>query len=155
MWQPRHAVRSNAAAANQPEMTRAAPRRARFGRVLVSLWLASLGAACVPRPPALVSPERTPAGVVFRYSDPAAAVVQVAGSWETNLQLRGRDWTSDRRVGLMERDPDGVWELEVPLGPGRYEYLFLVDGRFWHLDAANPQRAADGQGGFVSLLVVP
>ena len=115
----------------------------------------AIGAGCATPPRALRSPELMATQVVFRYRDPAAAVVQVAGSWETNLQLRGRDWAGDQRVGLMMRDADGVWELRVPLGPGRYEYLFLVDGRFWHLDPANPERSADGQGGFVSLLVVP
>lgn len=72
-----------------------------------------------------------------------------------NFFLRGVEWTRNTRVGRMERAEDGVWELRVPLGPGRYEYLFLVDGRFWELDPANPERAPDGSGGFVSLFVVP
>ena len=112
--------------------------------------------ACTPPPGAVRSPERGPQGVVFRYRAPSARVVQVAGSWDTNSFLRGRDWTSGTRVGVMQDlDHDGVWELLVPLGPGRYDYLFLVDGRFWELDPANPERAPDGQGGSVSLLVLP
>ena len=112
-------------------------------------------AACAPAPPSFLSPELTAGGVVFRYRDPVARVVQLAGSWETNLRLRGLEWTSNTRVGGMQRLDDGTWELRLDLGPGRYEYLFLVDGRFWELDRANPQRLADGTGGFVSLLVVP
>jgi len=116
---------------------------------------AALLAGCVPRPVMPRSPEITSGEVVFRYRDPVAQVVQVAGSWETNFDLRGREWTSSTRVGVMLRDDDGMWELRAALGPGRYEYLFLVDGRFWELDPSNPQRTGDGQGGFVSLLVVP
>ena len=111
--------------------------------------------SCAPPPALAPSPELTPEDVVFRYRDPAANLVQLSGSWQVNFQLRGLEWTRDTRVGLMQRGDDGLWELHVPLGPGRYEYLFLVDGRFWELDPANPQRVPDGLGGFVSLCVVP
>ena len=116
---------------------------------------AALLAACTP-PERLRSPERGPEGVRFRCRAPAAGVVQIAGSWADNFRLRGRDWTRDTRVGLMQdADRDGVWEIVVPLEPGRYEYQFLIDGRFWENDPANPERAPDGQGGTVSLLLVP
>jgi hypothetical protein len=110
---------------------------------------------CGPAPGRLHSPEIDAGQVTFRFRDTAAQVVQVAGSWETNFRLRGRDWSSDTRVGIMQRGDDGTWELKLSLGPGRYEYLFLVDGRFWELDPANPQRGTDAQGASVSLLVVP
>ena len=78
------------------------------------------------------------------------------GSWDTNFALRGRDWSRFTRVGRMQDDDrDGVWECTVELGPGRYEYSFLVDSRFWEVDPNNPERAPDGRGGLVSLLVVP
>jgi hypothetical protein len=132
----------------------------RFARrlPLSPLVLAALTAAtgCTPSGGTLRSPELTPEGVLFRYRAPGARVVQVAGSWDTNSFLRGREWTSDTRVGLLEDpDHDGTWELRVPLGPGRYEYLFLIDGRLWAADSANPQRVADGAGGQRSVLVVP
>jgi len=122
-----------------------------LGLVLALCW----NSACLPRPSSPRSPEIAAGTVTFRYRDPSAQVVQVAGSWATNLALRGRDWTSGTRVGLMERDEEGLWTLQLDLGPGRYEYLFLVDGRIWMLDPSNPQRVADDQGSFVSLLVVP
>lgn len=141
-------------------MDRTALQRARSGtRWALSVAILAVGTGVVlgcgtaARRPA--SPEVTDAGVTFRYHDPVAQVVQVSGSWASNFYLRGRDWTSDTRVGRMQRDADGTWELRVPLSPGRYEYVFLVDGRFWHLDPSNPQRQSDGAGGWVSLLVVP
>jgi hypothetical protein len=30
---------------------------------------------------------------------------------------------------MEDPEGDGTWELRLALGPGRYTYLFLVDGR--------------------------
>jgi 1,4-alpha-glucan branching enzyme len=46
------------------------------------------------------------------------------------------DWQS---CHVMRRRDDGVWQCEVELQPGQYEYRFLVDGERWIND---PQ--ADG-----------
>jgi hypothetical protein len=130
--------------------------RGRRGSLLWAGLVLLAGAGCPPPPVLPRSPEIGPAGVVFRYRAPAAQVVQVAGSWADNFALRGLEWTRDTRVGrLQDDDGDGLWEIVVPLGPGRYEYQFLVDGRFWENDPANPQRAPGAQGGQVSLLIVP
>ena len=123
-------------------------------RLGVALVL-SVAGGCAP-PPAVRSPELGAAGVLFRYRAPSARLVQVSGTWDSNFELRGRDWTRDTRVGMMQdSDHNGVWELLVPLGPGRYEYQFLIDGRLWDNDPANPERVPDGAGGFRSLVVVP
>jgi 1,4-alpha-glucan branching enzyme len=121
----------------------------------LALGLPAVTGGC--QPPALArSPEIAPEGVVFRYRAPAARIVQLAGSWDGNSNLAGQEWTRDTRVARMEdADHDGTWELQVPLGPGRYEYVFVVDGRFTEADPANPQRIPDGSGGSRSLLVVP
>jgi len=133
-----------------------APQRARgrvIGMAFAAAWLGV--AACQPPAPAL-SPEIGSDAVVFRYRAPAARVVQLAGSWDGNSDLLGSEWTRDTRVARMEDpDHDGTWELRVSLGPGRYEYVFVVDGRFTEADPANPQRVPDGTGGSRSLLVVP
>jgi hypothetical protein len=121
------------------------------------VWLLLLALACSPPAGMPQSPESVDEGVVFRLRAPGAVLVQLSGSWMSNSWSRGLDWSGGTRVGVMQRSPEdaAIWELTVPLGTGRYEYLFLVDGRFWELDPANPQRTADGQDGWVSLLVVP
>jgi hypothetical protein len=125
---------------------------AAFGAGLLLLGLAG----CPAPPPTTRSPELQEGAVVLRFRAPAAQVVQVAGSWADNFRLRGREWTRDTRVGRMtDDDRDGVWETTLQLGPGRYEYQFLIDGRFWENDPSNPERAAEAGGGQVSLLVVP
>lgn len=120
------------------------------------LTLVVLVASCGQPPTQVRSPEVVEDMVVFRLRAASARTVQLAGSWMTNSRLRGLDWSAGTRVGLMQPSPDDatVWELQVPLTTGRYEYLFLVNGRFWELDPANPQRTDDGVGGQVSLLVV-
>lgn len=117
------------------------------------MWLLVI-AGCTPPQGFPRSPEIAAGNVTFRYRAPGARVVQVSGSWETNFYLQGRDWTRDTRVGLMQAS-GGVWELAVPLGPGRYEYVFLVDGQMWEVDPANPQRDQDLEGRPVSIVVVP
>jgi len=125
-------------------------------RVRAAILLVGVFTACAPAARGPRSPEFGSQGVVFRLRAPAARLVQVSGSWDVNFALRGRDWTRFTRVGRMQDDDrDGVWECTVTLGPGRYEYSFWVDGRFWEVDPQNPERAPDGRGGVVSLLVVP
>ena len=36
----------------------------------------------------------------------------------------------------MKRDDHGVWKKDVIVLPGKYEYKFLVDGR-WRIDPSN------------------
>jgi len=126
----------------------------RAGFACAAAGLVILG--CTPPARGPLSPERRDGATVFRLRAPAARLVQVSGTWDTNFHLRGRDATRFTRVGqLQDDDRDGTWELAVPLAPGRYEYLFLVDGQFWEIDPQNPDRVPDGQGAFVSLVIVP
>jgi enterochelin esterase-like enzyme len=68
-----------------------------------------------PRPPPLVSPELTPAGVVFRFNAPRANEVKVSGQFGPETSLT--------------RDAQGIWTATVPnVKPGVHEYRFLVDG---------------------------
>lgn len=35
---------------------------------------------------------------------------------------------------LSDSDGDGIWSARVNLPPGRYEYAFIIDGRWWGQD---------------------
>ena len=37
-------------------------------------------------------------------------------------------------TGLSDPDGDGIWTTSIPLSPGRYEYAFIIDGRWWGQD---------------------
>jgi hypothetical protein len=98
-------------------------------------------------------PEMTDEGVRFRYYAPGAMRVQLAGSWPENNWARGDGSVGEADIGLMTAK-DGVWEIVVPLGPGRYQYLFWVDENTWRLDPGNPQEVTGGPRGKASLLVI-
>lgn len=88
--------------------------------------------------------EITDEGVVFTYSDSTARQVFLAGDFN--------DWKTDDLA--MERKSDGIFRKLVKLSPGRYEYKFIVDGK-WKNDPDNPNTVSDPYGGKNSVLVVP
>ena len=53
----------------------------------------------------------------------AATTVVVVGDFN--------DWEA---TALSDEDGDGIWTTTIPLSPGRYEYGFLIDGRWWGED---------------------
>lgn len=74
--------------------------------------------------------------VTFRYHDPAAQQVFLAGDFN--------GWTPTRDE--MTRSADGDFTRDVSLPPrARVEYKFIVDGR-WVLDPANPRTCTGGFG---------
>ncbi len=70
---------------------------------------------------------QTGAGVLFVQPLEGASRVNVAGDFN-NWCTRGSD--------LKPNEHLGVWELCVPLAPGRYRYRLVVDGR-WMTDPHN------------------
>ena len=56
---------------------------------------------------------------------------------------------------MHDDDGDGIWEVVVPLKPGRYLYKFAVDwGIRWESDQNNPLGEDDGYGGLNSILIL-
>lgn len=41
------------------------------------------------------------------------------------------DWEA---TPLSDDNHDGIWTATIPLAPGRYEYAFIIDGRWWGQD---------------------
>lgn len=65
---------------------------------------------------------------IFHLNAPDAGEVYLAGDFN--------HW--DLRKHPMEKQESGVWKKTTMLFPGRYEYKFLVDGR-WQIDSTNDQ----------------
>jgi 1,4-alpha-glucan branching enzyme len=63
----------------------------------------------------------------FSLSAPQAKSVFLAGNFN--------QWNLSAHP--LKQDKKGVWKISLPLGPGRYEYRFLVDGE-WHNDPNCP-----------------
>lgn len=103
----------------------------------------------------LPPPTQTADGVVFRFMAPSASLVQIAGNWPENDWLRGQAQTGSFLVGEMkDEDGDGIWTRTEKLGPGRYQYKFVIDRVNWKEDPNNPNRTDDSFGGFNSLMDV-
>lgn len=58
------------------------------------------------------------------------------------------DWTPSKTPLHLN---NGIWETELKLFPGNYQYQLAVDGK-WMLDPANPDSASNGIGGYNSVL---
>jgi 1,4-alpha-glucan branching enzyme len=81
--------------------------------------------------------------VTFRLHAPQAQDVQLAGSFAPGWRHRH----------ALRRAADGHWSATLDLPPGRYEYLYRVDGG-WRPDPAAPS-LDDGLGGRNNVLTVP
>jgi hypothetical protein len=67
---------------------------------------------------------------------PGATTVQVAGDFN--------EWNPSRTS--LEPIANGAWAVDIPLKPGRYEYMFVVDGQQWIGDPFAAEQNDDGFG---------
>jgi serine protease AprX len=90
------------------------------------------------------SPQLDASTVIFLLHDHRSREVSVVGSWD--------DWG---RPGLpAEQLEPGLWRASLPRpSKGSHHYKFVLDGKVWLADPANPARAHDGHGAWNSLLV--
>ena len=79
----------------------------------------------------------------FHLKAPQAKRVSVVGTFN--------GWDPEAHH-LQGPDRDGVWTLRLPLAPGRYRYMFVVDGVRWMADPNAVASQNDGFGGRNSLL---
>jgi hypothetical protein len=75
---------------------------------------------------------------------PGARTVQVAGDFN--------GW-DPARTPLVHVSGD-AWAATLPLEPGRYEYMFVVDGHQWVADPFAVEQSADGFGSHNAVLDV-
>lgn len=75
---------------------------------------------------------------------PQARTVSIAGDfngWQPNATP-------------LERGEAGMWSVTLPLKPGRYHYMFVVDGRDWITDPFATDVSLDGFGAENAVLEV-
>jgi 1,4-alpha-glucan branching enzyme len=82
-------------------------------------------------------------GVALKLVAPAAREVCVAGTFN--------DWKTDATP--LKAAVSGEWRGELKLSPGRYEYLFVVDGQ-WRPDPAANESTPNPFGGVNSVVSV-
>jgi 1,4-alpha-glucan branching enzyme len=86
---------------------------------------------------------RFPQPVPIEYVEPAAKQVFVAGSFN--------GWRPD--LTPLVPFNDGRWKGNLKLDPGRYEYLFVVDGQ-WRPDPNARESVQNPYGGLNSVITV-
>ncbi len=75
---------------------------------------------------------------------PEARSVSVAGDFN--------GWNPARTP--LERSDGGMWTATIPLSPGRYQYMFVIDGTQWIADPLATEEATDGFGSHNAVLDV-
>lgn len=71
----------------------------------------------------------------FQLNMPAAREVAVVG-----------DFSQWQQRYKLKRLPDGTWVTDIPLPPGTYEYIFVVDQQQWMTDPLAKVYRDDGFG---------
>jgi anti-sigma factor RsiW len=143
-------------------MNRLEPAPASWQRLLGVLWqphtlrwnfagafaaaavlLAIVGGVVSRRPVAPAAPPSTGAATVqapvlvrLVVLQPDARTVDVAGDFN--------GWDPSRTP--LEQTASGAWTVTIPLEPGRYEYMFVVDGTRWVGDPFAVEETDDGFG---------
>jgi 1,4-alpha-glucan branching enzyme len=73
--------------------------------------------------------------VRLTFVAPTAQHVSVAGDFNK--------WRTDSHVMTRE---NGRWTIELPLKPGIYSYMFIIDGAHWVTDPQADSYRDDGFG---------
>jgi 1,4-alpha-glucan branching enzyme len=117
--------------------------RSAIALVVATLALVA-GASCAARraPAATVS---TPAGVRFLLVDRAARSVALSGTFN--------QWSISSHPLAREKSPD-VWTVIVPLPPGEYLFMYVVDGVRWVTPPLAEEYVDDGFGAKNGVVVV-
>ncbi|MDH4085225.1 MAG: isoamylase early set domain-containing protein [Nitrospira sp.] len=75
---------------------------------------------------------------------PEAHSVSVAGDFN--------GWNPARTP--LERSDGGMWTATISLNPGRYQYMFVIDGKEWIADPLAAEETTDGFGAHNAVLDV-
>jgi hypothetical protein len=68
------------------------------------------------------------------------------GTQRSASTVRQKDAVEGPGRTSMERSDGGVWTATIPLKPGRYQYMFVIDGKRWIADPLATEDAGDGFG---------
>ncbi len=79
--------------------------------------------------------------ISFTFESPEAQSVSVVGDFN--------GWDNDRTQ--LRRGKKDIWERDIKLRSGRYEYKFFVDGN-WTIDPKNNNRVGNSFGSENSVL---
>ena len=120
------------------------------GLVMVGVW-GGRPSAVSPQPSAI---SRQPSAVGAAASGRPLVTFVLLAPDARSVALAGdfNGWDPARMP--MRQEASGLWTLDVPLQPGRYQYAFVVDGRRFVADPAAPRAVGDDFGTPTSVVTV-
>jgi hypothetical protein len=114
------------------------------GLVFAGMWGGQRGAGSREPVAGSAVTAGTVPSVTFVFLAPQARSVALAGDFD--------GWDAARLP--MQRQGSGLWTVDVPLAPGRYQYAFVVDGRRFIADPSAPRATGDDFGTPSSVVTV-
>ena len=93
---------------------------------------------------AAVPPDAGMKTVTLTFRAPEAKTVSLAGDFNK--------WSVEK--GAMKKKSDGTWAIEIPLTPGVYHYMFVINGEAWVPDPRAESYRDDGFGNKNAILRV-
>jgi anti-sigma-K factor RskA len=105
---------------------------------LIALVTAALLLTQRPEQGRRTTPAEAEGSVTVRLSFYAPQARQVAVAGDFNKWTVGSD--------LMDRRNGGLWTIDLTLRPGRYSYMFVLDGTTWVADPGAESFQDDGFG---------
>lgn len=112
--------------------------------VVLYLGIGSMGGG-TPADAPVAQENDEPAPTRFVFIAPEASTVEMTGDFA--------DWDPGA-IRLRDERGTGVWIADVPLEPGVYQYVFIVDGQEWRPDPQAVSQVEDGFGRENSVVIV-
>ncbi len=120
------------------------PPVVRLAGALAAIFIVLISAVIYwQREPPLAGDNGHPIVVVFELNSPEAGKVDLVGDFTA--------WQPGQ-VDFDGPDENGNWRARMVLPEGRYEYLFLVDGKKWVTDVSAPAHRPDGFGNMNAII---
>jgi len=115
------------------------------GIVLTTAVIVFLAFTFIFNQPDIIPPCLAEVQFSLRLSEGKFQTVAIAGDFN--------QWNSQSNC-LEDRDGDGTWTTTLKLPPGRYEYMFVIDGEKWIPDPNANRFVKDGFGNKNAILEI-
>ena len=103
----------------------------------------------------VMTPQATQAEAVHRAQEPTVFVRLVLLQPQAQSVAVAGDFNGwNPALTQLERAHGGMWTATIPLKPGRYQYMFVIDGTQWIADPFAAEDAGDGFGSTNAVLDV-
>lgn len=112
--------------------------------ILPVIWYVGRPSPDAQQPASMASPEPAAVAVRLVLLQPDAQSVAVAGDFN--------GWNP--RQTPLRRSEGGLWTVTLQLKPGRYHYMYVVDGQQWITDPFAAEASFDGFGAQNAILEV-